>query len=68
MPEMGGIEATEIIRKEHGNKPIVVALTANAFLEDRLKCLVVGMQDVLTKPVRKTVLTRTFKTFFGHGK
>ena len=65
MPDMGGIEATELIRKEFGDKPVIVALTANAFAEDRTRCLEAGMQEVLTKPVQKTELLKIFNLFFG---
>ncbi len=51
MPVMGGLEATERIRREidASRQPVIVALTANAFAEDRAKCFSVGMTDVLTK-------------------
>ncbi len=50
MPEMGGIEATQIIRKTlHSNVPII-ALTANAVKGDAEKCLQAGMNDYLSKP------------------
>ena len=56
MPVMDGYEATERIRS--GSSPganpkiPIVALTANALPAERLKCLAVGMDDFITKPVR----------------
>lgn len=60
MPEMDGVEATREIRKLEielnlGHCPII-ALTANAMQEDQDRCLEVGMDDFLTKPIGKKAL------------
>ncbi|POB70962.1 hybrid sensor histidine kinase/response regulator, partial [Vibrio vulnificus] len=49
MPEMDGYEATHYLR-EQGLATPIVALTAGTTLEEREKCLVSGMNDILTKP------------------
>ncbi len=59
MPHMDGYEATRTIRKlasqQKANIPII-ALTANAFKEERDKCLAVGMNDYLSKPLKNSDL------------
>ncbi len=53
MPEMDGLEATHQIRSIEGHKngvPII-AMTANVFKEDIEKCLAVGMNDHIGKPL-----------------
>jgi CheY-like chemotaxis protein len=54
MPEMDGIEATTLIRSEraHSRRPYIVALTAAAMPEDEERCMAVGMDDFITKPIR----------------
>ena len=52
MPKLNGLEATRLIRTASFNsKTPIVAMTANAFEEDRQRCLAAGMDDYLSKPV-----------------
>jgi PAS domain S-box-containing protein len=52
MPRMGGIEATRQIRSlPAGGSVPIIAMTANAFSEDRERCLTAGMNDFIAKPI-----------------
>jgi len=53
MPEMDGMEATQAIRALGGTFASlpVIAMTANAFDEDRQACLAAGMDDYVAKPI-----------------
>jgi len=61
MPVLGGLEATRAIRRLPGKKtrPFVLAMTANAFDEDRQACLDAGMNDHIRKPVDPEALFAT---------
>ena len=54
MPEMDGLEATRriVARFPDGDRPRIVAMTANAMQGDREECLAAGMDDYVVKPVR----------------
>ncbi len=63
MPTMDGYNTTEIIRNwesDHKRSQLpIIALTANAFDEDRQHCMAVGMNDFLTKPIAIEALRNT---------
>jgi CheY-like chemotaxis protein len=66
MPVMDGIEATKAIRNLSGCAEMpIIAITANAFNEDRERCLEVGMSDFLSKPVEPEVLFSKLLKWFG---
>lgn len=60
MPKLNGIDATRAIRTLPGRKEVpILAMTANAFDEDRQACIEAGMNDHIGKPVDPNVLFET---------
>ena len=67
MPKMDGYTATREIRTLRSNKKAnipIVAMTANAFEEDRQKALKAGMNAHIAKPIDVNILMRTLDKIF----
>ena len=68
MPVMDGFEATRLIRADPDLAgTVVIAMTANAGVEDRARCRAAGMDEFLTKPVAPEQLAATIARAIGRG-
>jgi len=56
MPEMDGLAATKVLRAKGFNSIPIIAMTANAMKGDREICLGAGMNDYITKPVKREII------------
>ena len=63
MPKMDGYQATKSIRKLNDKKATttIIAMTANAMRGDKEKCITSGMDDYLSKPIKKEELKNILK-------
>ena len=68
MPELDGYEVTRRIRAEEADtptaqrhSPYIIAVTANSLVGDKEKCLAVGMNDYLTKPLHTADLAKVLE-------
>jgi len=73
MPTMDGYEAARILRAREQNLADkihlpIVAVTAHATTEERNKCLSVGMDDCLSKPVTRSALMQVFARWLGGSR
>ncbi|MQQ08534.1 response regulator [Epibacterium sp. SM1979] len=65
MPNVSGLEATQSIRQSSVPQPYIIAVTANAFDEDRDACLKAGMDEFLSKPVSRQQLVESLVLAFS---
>ncbi|MDY7016584.1 MAG: response regulator, partial [Cyanobacteriota bacterium] len=66
MPVMDGYQATQYIKAAAGEKsPVIIALTASAFEEDRQAILTAGCDDVLPKPLEEPLLWQKLADHLG---
>ena len=66
MPGVDGLAATRIIRsmsREDAKTIPIIAMTANAFSEDRLRAVEAGMNEHLAKPLESTVIIKTIAKY-----
>ena len=66
MPEMDGLEATALIRvreKTTGKHIPIIAMTANAMIGDKERCLAAGMDAYVSKPIQIRELLAVIETF-----
>jgi CheY-like chemotaxis protein/HPt (histidine-containing phosphotransfer) domain-containing protein len=68
MPKLDGLEATRRIHQRwpQGQRPHVIAATANAMREEREACLAAGMDDYLSKPIRMEELAAALRRCRPH--
>jgi CheY-like chemotaxis protein len=53
MPEMDGLEATRIVKRTYKtNRPVIIAMTASALMEEKELCFMAGVDDYLSKPAK----------------
>ena len=67
MPVMDGFEATAILRKEDNLNTAtpIIAVTANAMSADKERCLAVGMNDYIKKPVKKAIIAEKLAQYLS---
>ena len=63
MPKMDGFAAVKMIRKDGFTDIPIIALTAHAMPEDRERCLAAGMNDYISKPLKKENLIRMVEKY-----
>lgn len=65
MPKMDGIESTKRIIKDQPQRPIIIAVTANAEVADQKRCIEAGMNDFIPKPFNAKMLKEALSKWQG---
>lgn len=65
MPKMDGIESTKRIIKDQPQRPIIIAVTANAEVADQKRCIEAGMNDFIPKPFNAKMLKEALNKWQG---
>jgi CheY-like chemotaxis protein len=65
MPVMDGFEACRQIRQSSDRQPVIIAVTANALVGERERCLEAGMDDYLSKPFQAEQLVGVVQKWVG---
>ncbi len=69
MPRLDGLSATQRIRQgTNGQVVPIIAMTANAFVEDREKCIAAGMDDFVAKPINPDLLIASLQHWLANGR
>lgn len=70
MPEKDGYQLTREIRQKEGDKKhsILIAITANALVGDKEKCLEAGMDGYISKPIKGADLEAMLEKYLAHQK
>jgi signal transduction histidine kinase/CheY-like chemotaxis protein len=67
MPEMDGYTATDVIRNELNLQIPIIAMTAHAMMGEKEKCLQLGMNDYISKPLKETILYNIIAQYSYQG-
>jgi signal transduction histidine kinase len=67
MPEMDGYTATTVIRNELKLQIPIIAMTAHAMMGEKEKCLQLGMNDYISKPLKETILYNIIAQYSFQG-
>lgn len=68
MPTMDGFEATRMIRQLEQRQPVIIAVTANALVGERERCINAGMDDYLSKPFQAEHLVAMVRKWVSTAK